>query len=399
MALGSRWARPRATIALLVLLAGGAGGCGYALQCARPAYGKADPASPALRVVYLGTGGVIVARGSDVLLTAPLYSNPTAGELALQDLASDHERIDAYLARYEDELSRVSMILLGHAHYDHLMDVPHVMKRWVTRPDVPVYGNNAMREILAALQPPSLRERLVSVEGRIGEYIDVPNTRIRVWPIGSEHSPQISIVKILGVEVFPPVQLWRGEPEQDLPALPKRAGQWSQGTVLAYVIDFRDAQGDVDYRVYYQDSPTRRPYGFPDMSKLGDHRVDLAILCVGGTEADDEFKANPRPIIEDLKPVHVLGIHWEDFLNPRRLPLPAEASGASAPPVEEFRRVPSANPGKWLRRATSASSRPLDVVLPCPDTWSDLSPTVGGQPGQWASPPWQSAVGCSEVRR
>ena len=97
MALGSKWARPRATMELLLFLAGCAGGCGYALKCARPAYNKADPASPALRVVYLGTGGVIIARGSDVVLAAPLYSNPTAGELALQDFVSDHERIDAYL--------------------------------------------------------------------------------------------------------------------------------------------------------------------------------------------------------------------------------------------------------------------------------------------------------------
>jgi hypothetical protein len=386
------------TVALALFLVGG---CAYSLKCTRSAYTVADPAAATLRVVYLGTGGLIIARGSDVVLTAPLYSNPTAGELAIQDFVSDHERIDAYLARYQDEIRRASLILSGHSHYDHLMDVPHVMKQWVTGANVRVYGNNAMLAVLAALEPLSLRSRLVSLESDVGQKVDVPNTHIRLWPIASEHSPQIPLPKILGVTVFPPVHLWRGEAERALPALPTRAGQWSQGRVLAYVIDFLDPSGKVDYRVYYQDSPTRPGYGFPDMSALGDHRVDLAILCVGGTEAHEEFKSHPRPIIEHLKPVHVLGVHWEDFLNPRRLLLPSEigVKASPSPSPEEFRRVPSADPDSWLDRAMAASTRALDVVLPCPDTWSDLSPTVGGQPGVWSSPLWQSDRGCSEVRR
>src|SRR5262249_39294622 len=158
----------------------------------------ADPSSLLLRVVYLGSGGVILARGPDVVLTAPLYSNPTAGELAVQDLTSDHERIDAYLRRYENELARASLILSGHTHYDHLRDVPHVMKRWATRADVPVYGNDAMLLVLAALKPPALYGRLVSVERSIGQSIDVPKSRIRLWPVASEHSPQIPFPKLFG---------------------------------------------------------------------------------------------------------------------------------------------------------------------------------------------------------
>src|SRR5262249_22031584 len=159
----------------------------------------------------------------------------TAGELAVQDLTSDHERIDAYLRRYENELARASLILSGHTHYDHLMDVPHVMKRWATRADVPVYGNDAMLLVLAALKPPALYGRLVSVERPIGQGIDVPKSRIRLWPVASEHSPQIPFPKLFGFEVFPAVQLWRGQPEQELTALPTRAGQWAQGRVIAYV--------------------------------------------------------------------------------------------------------------------------------------------------------------------
>src|SRR5262249_57796053 len=98
-------------------------------------------------------------------------------------------------------------------------------------------------------------------------------------------------------------------PEQEITALATRAGQWAQGRVIAYVIDFLDYAGQVDYRVYYQDSPTRQGYGFPDPNVVGHRGYDVAILCVGGTEADDEFKNHPRPIIEYLKPVHVLGIH------------------------------------------------------------------------------------------
>src|SRR5882672_9372053 len=107
-----RWQiRTASAVALALFLAGG---CAYSLKCARPAYTVADPTAPSLRVVYLGTGGLIIARGSDVVLAAPLYSNPTAAELAIQDFVSDHERIDAYLARYEPEIRRTSLILSGH---------------------------------------------------------------------------------------------------------------------------------------------------------------------------------------------------------------------------------------------------------------------------------------------
>jgi hypothetical protein len=382
---------------LAVALAAVLAACGgYSMKCLRPSYPTHPLVDGRVRVVYLGNGGVLIAHGRDVLVTAPLYSNPTMGELAAQDFVSDRERIDAYLERYEDELSRASAVLVGHSHFDHLMDAPHTMARWT--PNATLYGNDAMLKLLAPL--PAAIQRL-SVEGsaydprpdppRPGQPVTVGTSRIRLWPIVSEHSLQFPIPLLLRLlpGPQPPVHMWRGAPEQPLSQLPTTAGGWSQGTVLAFVIDFMDDQDDVVFRVYYQDSPSRSPFGFPAPVVTG-RSIDLALLCVGGSEAG-EFQSHPEPILRQpvMAQAHVVGIHWEDFLNPRRLLLPKERrkafSGVKGHDEETVHAVPTCDPEDWLERARRVVAAP-DLVLPCPDSWFDLSPVATARAGQ---PSWE----------
>jgi L-ascorbate metabolism protein UlaG (beta-lactamase superfamily) len=56
------------------------------------------------------------------------------------------------------------MLLVGHAHYDHLLDVPRILQTHA--PQAKVYGSKTMGHILAAVIP---CERIVDAERVMAE--------------------------------------------------------------------------------------------------------------------------------------------------------------------------------------------------------------------------------------
>ncbi|MDB5219173.1 MAG: secreted protein [Myxococcaceae bacterium] len=73
-------------------------------------------------LTYLGVAGWRIDDGSHVLLVDPYFSR-TRVEQGSVTLSSDENLI----ARYAP--ARADAILVGHSHYDHLLDVPNVAKR------------------------------------------------------------------------------------------------------------------------------------------------------------------------------------------------------------------------------------------------------------------------------
>jgi hypothetical protein len=336
------------------------------------------PAAPAgaaqVQVTFLGVGAVLVEWQGKAVLTAPLYSNPTIPEIALSDTRTDRQRLDALMRR---DVSQVRAILSGHSHYDHLMDVPYVALHKATAADI--VGNHAMVKLLHPIEknlqgrtPPN---RLVSLEESTGDY-DVPGTPIRVRAIVSEHSPQIGPQLVTRTArlaqwlvPIPEVTLWRGEDEYALETLPTRVSAWPAGTTLAFVIELLEpSTGAVAFRIYYQDSPTRKPYGYPPPATAA-YGYDLAILCMGGAT---EFPTFPGDIVQHLKPGAVMGIHWEDFFNPRQLPLPGETHRR-----EELLYAPGVDEAKFIKAVGKAVAG-TPAIVPCPDQTLRFA-SVGGR--------------------
>jgi L-ascorbate metabolism protein UlaG (beta-lactamase superfamily) len=78
------------------------------------------------KIEFLGVGGWLLYWKGEGLLLAPSFSNPaTLGIVGLPPLTveSDSERID----RHMPDAKKVTMLLVGHAHYDHLLDVAHAV--------------------------------------------------------------------------------------------------------------------------------------------------------------------------------------------------------------------------------------------------------------------------------
>jgi L-ascorbate metabolism protein UlaG (beta-lactamase superfamily) len=313
---------------------------------AREAPAQATPPAPAppplLEVTYLGVGGFLIRSGDDAVLTAPFFSNPGMTDVVIGEVAADPGEIDRFLP--DADVADVRAILVGHGHYDHLMDVPHV---WTKTPSATIYGNVASQSLLAAFAPdqparcaeplpagaPVIpRENVVALNtpadnvvdyrgcpdtgGCFGPYGDapgawvhVPNSRVRLRALCNTHPAQ-----------FGPVHFGRGCIEEEACAPPARAPDWREGETLAFLIDFLDEDGAPIHRVYFQDAPAEVPVGAPDAELLGGKRIDAALLCVG---TYDQVPDHPAATTLALDPRFAIGGHWEDFFRARDEPLRA----------------------------------------------------------------------------
>lgn len=90
---------------------------------ARPEHAPRSTSGEGLRIRWLGTAGHVV-EGKDVtLLFDPFLSRPSIVRTVATRLSSAAERYGAYVP------DKVDAILVGHSHYDHLMDAPALARR------------------------------------------------------------------------------------------------------------------------------------------------------------------------------------------------------------------------------------------------------------------------------
>ena len=359
----------RRTTLTALAAAGLAGGCAsvHRVSLASCPVRKEPSAVKKMLVQYLGVGGFLLKRGDDVVLTAPLYSNPSLLEVAADHaLTTDRDLIDRLLP---DDAKLAKAILVGHSHYDHLLDVPYLALHKATQANV--YGSTTTVRLLApiakALKAKNPPTEVVALDAVAGSHEEPGKWQwlgesVRFMALRSEHSPQLTVTLPVLFKRDPriPFQLWRGEQPDDREVLPRSASEWMEGRVFSYVIDFF-VEKRVVFRVYYQDSGTNAPVGHVPAAVLDEHPVDLALLCVGGDF--HRLKGHPEGILANLKPRYVVLSHWEDlFVNQK---LAVEDGG--------FQGIPSANlvaPGQtkeFVKRAARAQApygRP--PWLPCP---------------------------------
>lgn len=207
-----------------------------------------------INVQYLGVGGYLFRHGQNALMTAPSITNPSLLKiLSLTRLKTNEGLVDRLLPTVED----VEMVLVGHSHYDHLLDVPYVMRKYAM--NAVVYGSKTMGHIMAAAVDKS---RIIAVDtyaakGKTpGQWIYNQDRTIRFMAIESEHAPHFAGMKLLP----------EGPYDKDLKHLPRTVFGWVEGQTYAYLIDFLNEQGNIAFRVHYQDAASTPPLGFvPDL--------------------------------------------------------------------------------------------------------------------------------------
>jgi len=307
--------RRRLVLGLIIAALCCAAGCTSSAHHLQPFTGLRDlgcsgTERDAVEVTYLGAGGFLIRHQGRAIMTAPFYSNPGLLRSVLGfPISADPTRITELLPPVDD----VEAILVGHAHFDHLMDAIYIAETTATR--ATFYGSDTMMHIVRAR--PMLQGRVRSLESIAGDS-STPGTwqplaggTMRVMALRSEHAPQFLGVKLFG-----------GRIDHDLTELPRNAYGWKEGQTLAYLIDVLGADGRAILRFHYQDTASTPPLGFPPkLDDLGSHPVVVALMCVASF---DQVPRYPEGLTEALQPRHVVLAHWENFFSrsPTPRPLP-----------------------------------------------------------------------------
>jgi L-ascorbate metabolism protein UlaG (beta-lactamase superfamily) len=309
------WIRASRSLCILLVCAAVVGCSGPTDRLPVYSNGAAlSPDDPAymrdVQIKYYGAGGVLLQRAGDKILFAPFFSNPSMLRVAFGEIRSIPGEVDHFLGPDAARIAGVSAMLVGHAHYDHLMDVPYVRSRYI--PGVPVYGSKTVRNILLAAFPND--PRLVAVDKQPEDIGRLDHTgkwwyatpRIRFMALASLHSP-IALHH----------RFFEGDYDAPLGALPTRATGWKGGTTYAWLVDFLAPDGQVEFRVHYQDAASNPPWGLPPRAVVppDGRRVDLALVCMPGFQEVQDY---PETLVALLRPRFLVLIHWEDFFE--RLP-------------------------------------------------------------------------------
>jgi len=294
-----------------------------------------------IRVTYFGTSGFLIEREprepqgeldceykgeAQAILLAPFFSH-YGYQYGFWKIGTKRDVVDRYLAPHQAGLRNVQAILVGHGHYDHLLDVPYIagragyagstrqrMDRNASDPcpvfsvGVTVYGNDTVCNILnrgrrtdGDIKIPCVSLSKKAQRGQAanrGTWTYVNGGAIRFMAIRSGHAPNIDGQTAAS-----------GSTSAPLKRLPRKAGGWEMGETYAFMIDFMAADtADVEFRIFYQDaaySPRSYYHVTPDS-------IDLAIVCVAVFD-NAPGKKYPETLRDVLEPKQYLLSHWENF--------------------------------------------------------------------------------------
>ena len=262
-----------------------------------------------VQVKYYGAGGFLIRKAGVAILLAPFFSNRSVSKLLVQKLESDTTTIDEQFESLR--IDGVEGILVGHAHYDHLMDVPYITRKYFLSQKKPIqiYGSQTMKNLISNSRNPKgiPDDNLVAVVGdsvststHMSDYIYVGSAkRIRFRAIESMHAPHIGKFKLFCGEIPEPIE-----------TMPKWVAGWKEGQTLAYIIDFLDEHQNPIFRIHYQDAASDSCVSMPNDELLKDKAVDLSILCVASFKNVTDY---PVAMLRKLKPKYAILAHWENF--------------------------------------------------------------------------------------
>lgn len=258
-------------------------------------------AADEVEIRYLGAGGLYVGWRGQAILTGPFFSNPGYLRTAFGRIRIRPETVALGLSGLPVE--RIGAILHGHAHYDHIGDLPEVARR-VPRANLylntsgqtafdpdPALSDRALRLV----EPGGAWQRLEDVDGRPLPF--------RVRTVASSHAPH-----------FGRWTLWQGETRQvDRLWRRRRNAHLKAGDTDALVLDLlapaADGGEEVRFRVHYQDAASRSPNGVPPADLL-ERPYDLVVVVMASAHL---VRPYPRTLLETVRPRYVLVTHYENF--------------------------------------------------------------------------------------
>lgn len=299
-----------------------------------------------ISVQYLGCGGLYITKDGEGILIDPFFSNQKLGRLSAsfigggfkgrKNLSSDQKMISLGLKRIEDNFGRiqgkVKAIFSAHSHYDHLMDVPSIFDR--LGKSVPVYlnrsGFNTCYHMIDSSKMGLLEDHMTTQEvTRPPIELNTSSGKIHVYPILAEHNPHFKYIKTYSGSHTRPVDDFNKESPKT------RGNDWLEGNTFSFLIDYLNAAGSIDLRIFVQSSSCNPPAGIPPVELMKGRDVDIAFLGVASYHFSPDY---PCTLLDSIKPEKIVWIHWEDFFR-RYTNKPKTVRGTD---VAEFFKLPCA---------------------------------------------------------
>jgi hypothetical protein len=271
---------------------------------------------------WLGVSAWIMARGPDVVVVDPFFSRPTLTRMILSllriwpDFPPNHARVADVLPALPP---RTQFVLIGHGHYDHVMDVPYYVAHPSGR-ETTYVGSRTSRAIVRAFEQTSGRQERVDFQvPDANAESAIVRGRVAVRGFAADHAPH----------VFGKVFMHVDGDVDTLSAPPTRVGEYVDGTTQLYLVDFLDGASRVAFRVFVSGA-ANTPEGARALAAAREvvqrESTDVAILCVPGWNLVHGY---PESVLSELRhrdadgrwqkgPRHVVLSHFDDFFAPYR---------------------------------------------------------------------------------
>jgi L-ascorbate metabolism protein UlaG (beta-lactamase superfamily) len=256
-----------------------------------------DPSAPApantIRVTYLGVNGFQFEIGKHTLLVDPYFTRVGFWPAALnQRIESNPQRVSEGLKHV---CPHVEAILVTHAHFDHLLDVPDIAKQTGAR----IFSGPTAIQLVES----------VGISPSQCETVKPGSTRaISPWTIRVLNAQHDRLFGKVPFERCP-----RGAPGQgEMPLKrPVKVSDWCVGEPLAFVIE---AGGK---RIYVDSggvpgAPPSATVGHVRHGESVRWRIDLAIL---GAALPDS-RARFAEVVRQLEPRYIFPSHEDDMFAP-----------------------------------------------------------------------------------
>lgn len=243
--------------------------CRHDPQARHEADGK--PAGESIEITYLGTAGFIIKSEHRTVVLDPYLSRPNLRKTLTRRLIPDTALIRQVIPHADD-------VLVGHAHYDHILDAPDLCKQTGAR----LIGSDSTILVGRAAGLPA--KQLLATAGRE----DIASGRWTLRGLPSRHGKVFGRIPMPGDITQPP-------------SWPPRMAELRHGLVLNWLVD----TGGL--RIVHIDSAD-----FIN-AELQGQRADIVCLCAIGRKYRPDYV---KDVVDLLKPRWVIPCHWDTMMTP-----------------------------------------------------------------------------------